>query len=255
MGGLSKLEGAADLVGRLAGQAPEPKYIRAFHGSPYDFDKVDMSMVGKGEGPLLEGFGLYATKSEPNAQWYRANNTVVRRRGLANVVRSARYLASKGDAEGARRMMDAAEDVSGRLQREFPRGRTYELELPFARDQLLRWSAPLQEQPENVLAAADSLMGEDLRRLMERSDWRNSGEELYWTLAGRTGTNMPRPEQMRAASESLQKAGVPGHVYIDEGATNFVAYPGTEDQIRILRKFAVPGAIGAGAASGMQGEQ
>jgi hypothetical protein len=32
-------------------------------------------------------------------------------------------------------------------------------------------------------------------------------------------------------------------------------FPGTEDSIRILRKYAVPGAIGAGAASGMQGEQ
>jgi hypothetical protein len=237
-----------DVLHALAGQAPPSRYIRAYHGSPYDFDRVDMSMVGKGEGPLLEGFGLYATKSEPNAQWYRANNTVVRRRGLANVVRSARHLASKGDAEGARRMMEAAEAVSSRLQREFPRGRTYELELPFSRDQLLRWGAPLQEQPENVLAAADSLLGKDLRRLMERSDWRNSGEELYWTLAGRSGTNMPHADQMRAASESLQKAGVPGHVYIDEGATNFVAYPGAEDSIRILRKFGLMAPIAAGAA-------
>jgi hypothetical protein len=145
-------------------------------------------------------------------------------------------------------MMDAAEAVSSRLQREFPRGRTYELELPFSRDQLLRWSAPLQEQPENVLAAADSLLGKDLRRLMERSDWRNSGEELYWTLAGRTGTNMPHADQMRVASETLQKAGVPGHVYIDEGATNFVAYPGTEDSIRILRKYGIMAPVAAGAA-------
>jgi hypothetical protein len=214
-----------------------------------------MSMVGKGEGPLLEGYGLYATASEPNAQFYRRQNTAIRRRGIANVIRAARHLDRVGDAVGSRRMMDSAQNISERLQKEFPRGRTYELELPFSRDQLLRWGSPLQEQPENVLAAADSLIGKDLRRLMGRSDWRNSGEELYWALAERTGANMPHPDQMRAASEALQKAGVPGHVYVDEGATNFVAYPGTEDQIRILRKYAVPGAVGAGAASGMQGEQ
>ncbi len=237
------------LLRGIAGQAPEAKYIRAYHGSPYDWDKVDMSMVGKGEGPLLEGYGLYATASEPNAQWYRRNNTAIRRRAIANVIRSARYLDRAGDADGSRLMMDSALGVSSRLQNDFPRGRTYELELPFSRDQLLRWDAPLQEQPENVLAAADSLVGKDLRRLMQRSDWRNSGEELYWTLAERTGTNMPHPDHMRKASELLQKAGVPGHVYTDEGATNFVAYPGTEDSIRILRKYGIMAPIAARAAS------
>ena len=237
------------LIDRVAESASAPNVIRAYHGSPYDWDRVDMSMVGKGEGPLLEGFGLYATGSEPNAQWYRRQNTAIRRRGIANVIREARYLARKGDADGARLMMDSALNVAGRLQNEFPRGRTYELELPFSRDQLLKWDKPLQEQPPNVLEAADALMGKDMRRLMQRNDWRNSGEELYWTLANRSGANMPHPNDMRAASEALQKAGVPGHMYIDEGATNFVAYPGTEDQIRILRKFAVPGVVGAGAAS------
>jgi hypothetical protein len=238
---VSKLDELGDSVRQV---------IKAYHGSPYDWDRVDMSMVGKGEGPLLEGYGLYATASEPNAQFYRRQNTAIRRRGIANVIRSARHLDRAGDVDGARLMMDSAQNVSGRLQNEFPRGRTYELELPFSRDQLLRWNAPLQEQPENVLAAADSLIGKDLRRLMGRSDWRNSGEELYWTLAERTGTNMPHPDHMRAASEALQKAGVPGHVYTDEGATNYVAYPGTEDSIRILRKYGMMAPIAAGAAAG-----
>lgn len=241
---LRRLDTAGDSVRQV---------IRAYHGSPYDWDKVDMSMVGKGEGPLLEGFGLYTTASEPNAQWYRANNTVLRRRHLATMAREARKWNRLGEPEEARRIMGLVADASGRLQKEFPRGRTYELELPFARNQLLQWDRPLQEQPDNVLAAADSLMGKDLRRLMERSDWRNSGEELYWTLAGRTGANMPHPDQMRAASEALQKAGVPGHVYIDEGMTNFVAYPGAEDQIRILRKYGLLAPVAAGAMD--DGEQ
>jgi hypothetical protein len=54
----------------------------------------------------------------------------------------------------------------------------------------------------------------------------------------------------------LLEQGVPGIRYLDggsrragQGTRNYVMFPGTEDQIRILRKYAVPGAIGAGAAS------
>lgn len=87
----NQIDDALRLVGRLADSAPESKYIRAYHGSPYDWDRVDMSMVGKGEGPLLEGYGLYATASEPNAEWYRRTTTAIRRRGIANVIRSAPF--------------------------------------------------------------------------------------------------------------------------------------------------------------------
>jgi hypothetical protein len=60
----------------------------------------------------------------------------------------------------------------------------------------------------------------------------------------------------------MSLSGIPGIKYPDfdprqrgTGSLNYVMFPGTEDSIRILRKYAVPGAIGAGAASGMQGEQ
>jgi hypothetical protein len=55
------------------------------------------------------------------------------------------------------------------------------------------------------------------------------------------------------------KAGIPGIEYVDdsmvsakgiEPARNYVMFPGTEDSIRILRKYALPGAVGVGAAAG-----
>ena len=33
--------------------------IRAYHGSPYDFDRFDMSKIGTGEGAQAYGHGLY----------------------------------------------------------------------------------------------------------------------------------------------------------------------------------------------------
>jgi hypothetical protein len=222
--------------------------IRAYHGSPYDWDRVDMSMVGKGEGPLLEGFGFYATDAEKNANRYRRHTTMIRRRGVADVIRAGRDLARMGLEPDAAKMFDAVGSVLPRLQKSFPRGRTYELELPFAENQLLKWDAPLREQPDGVLRAADKLVGADFRRAMDGSEL-DRGSELYWTLAGR---HRATPQSMQEASKRLFGEGVPGHVYLDEGAKNFVAYPGTEDSIRILRKYGMLAPIAAGA---MQEEQ
>ncbi len=45
--------------------------IRAFHGSPYDFDAFDMSKMGTGEGNQTYGHGLYFADREGVAQTYR----------------------------------------------------------------------------------------------------------------------------------------------------------------------------------------
>ncbi len=47
--------------------------IRAFHGSPYDFDRFDISKVGTGEGAQAYGHGLYFAESEPVARSYKEN--------------------------------------------------------------------------------------------------------------------------------------------------------------------------------------
>jgi hypothetical protein len=45
--------------------------ITAYHGSPYDFDKFDISKIGTGEGAQSYGHGLYFAQAEPTAQKYR----------------------------------------------------------------------------------------------------------------------------------------------------------------------------------------
>ena len=51
--------------------APKPQGIRAYHGSPHDFDKFDMSRIGTGEGAQAYGRGLYFAESEGVAKSYR----------------------------------------------------------------------------------------------------------------------------------------------------------------------------------------
>jgi ribosomal protein S18 acetylase RimI-like enzyme len=50
---------------------PEKPPIRAYHGSPHDFDKFDISKIGTGEGAQAFGHGLYFAENEGVAKSYR----------------------------------------------------------------------------------------------------------------------------------------------------------------------------------------
>jgi hypothetical protein len=47
------------------------KVIKAYHGSPHDFERFDMSKIGTGEGAQAYGHGLYFAESQGVAQSYR----------------------------------------------------------------------------------------------------------------------------------------------------------------------------------------
>ena len=52
-------------------QPPKQQGIRAYHGSPHDFDRFDMSKIGTGEGAQAYGHGLYFAENEGVARSYR----------------------------------------------------------------------------------------------------------------------------------------------------------------------------------------
>src|SRR5258705_5449124 len=45
--------------------------IKAYHGSPHDFDRFDASKIGTGEGAQSYGHGLYFAENEGIARGYR----------------------------------------------------------------------------------------------------------------------------------------------------------------------------------------
>jgi hypothetical protein len=57
-------------VGNITKVAPMMG-IRAFHGSPHDFDRFDMSKIGTGEGAQAYGHGLYFAEKEGTARYYK----------------------------------------------------------------------------------------------------------------------------------------------------------------------------------------
>jgi hypothetical protein len=73
----------ADIIGGRPTQAAEMLQIaadhdpriaesfEAFHGSPHDFDRFDLSNIGSGEGAQAYGHGLYFAENEKVAEGYR----------------------------------------------------------------------------------------------------------------------------------------------------------------------------------------
>lgn len=70
----SNLPGLALAAAPIPGAKRVPRIetpIRAYHGSPHDFDKFDLSKIGTGEGAQAYGHGLYFAEAEPVARQYR----------------------------------------------------------------------------------------------------------------------------------------------------------------------------------------
>lgn len=71
-GGLFADQSRASVPGTVVNAAAsEPQGIRAYHGSPHDFDRFDSSKIGTGEAYQSEGHGLYFAENEAVARSYR----------------------------------------------------------------------------------------------------------------------------------------------------------------------------------------
>lgn len=241
--------------------------IRAFHGSPYDFDRFDSRYIDTGEGAQAFGHGLYFAGNEGVARHYRdmrpGELTLSEEGELANALKRMRELKSlsreipKSDPRSSALMSEWDKLLSRRRFLEERPGHMYEVQIDHPENKLLDWDAPISRQPKVV----QKLFGEFAM------DELGDGGRIYRDIATRHGEafddDMTGRLANAAASDELLAEGIPGIRYLDkgsrsagEGTRSYVVFPGAEDSIRILRKFAIPGAIGTGAASmGGDGDQ
>lgn len=166
--------------------------IRAYHGSPHDFDKFDMSKIETGEGAQAFGHGLYFAENEGVARSYRDTNagkgvnlkaTVeaafpersfstndlgaiysAANHGDKDPIKAARAvqmrlpeLRDHGPFNGpagpnAEKIADAITQI-----RDQGRGRMYEVNLHASPDDFLDWDKPLSQQSEKVRASIESI--------------------------------------------------------------------------------------------------
>ena len=168
---LGSAAGTAGALGLLA--APEEAeagfinrggrtLLEAFHGSPYQFDRFDISKIGTGEGAQAYGHGLYFSDSEDVARNYRDLLSATTeemeaavwalgrmgndREAAIKALETGKGLSMAGPQslfdDAAKLLRDEA-DLSGS-------GAFYRTEIDVTPESLLDWDKPLSEQSEAV---------------------------------------------------------------------------------------------------------
>src|SRR5215475_2441205 len=211
--------------------------IRAYHGSPHDFDRFDISKIGTGEGAQSYGHGLYFAENEGVAKGYRD--------ALSSNVNQPEVLAkqlmqSQGSRDKALTVLDALEnpmtDANGRRvmftyppetvqkAREFiqsgnipeprPPGHMYEVNINARPEQFLDWDSPFREQPPSIQEALRARLQAQLDQqaalrseILERGTW-PSGRPLSARDIDRFGSPMPSLEEI-TGSDVYKRVGSP----------------------------------------------
>jgi hypothetical protein len=234
--------------------------VRAFHGSPYDFERFDTSRIGSGEGAQAYGHGLYFAEKEGTARSYRDQLATAQ----TPEETAAWYLHDAGgDRNAAIAQMtdhavnggigataDQAANIRGGLQLLksgadiTPRapGKMYEVNIRADPEQFLHWDKPLSEQSQYVQDA------------IKRAGLKPTEPELG-SFGGVPVRGAPRWADTPEAALALLNAGIPGIRYLDQGSRgtgqgthNYVVFDA--NIIDILRKYGLAGLmLGAGGAA------
>jgi hypothetical protein len=276
---------AADLGGLVTGgsyaAAPAMKDatgmgIRAYHGSPHDFDKFDLSKIGTGEGAQAYGHGLYFAEKEGVAKAYRdaltpKRNTTVDggKYNADDSLHNAAVMLEKfnGDRDAAMAWMRGSESMKPTFDilqsgvalpsQAVKPGRMYEVDIKANPEQFLDWDKPFSspdalEQFASKFDATDPVLRkriEDYGYVRQKmGSEMPDGNDIVREILGGIGS----ADAVRA-SRTMNEAGIPGIKYLDqgsrragEGSSNYVVFD--DKLVDILRKY---GIMGASAIPGM----
>jgi len=145
---------------RFGGSGPQAS-IKAYHGSPHDFERFDSSKIGTGQGAQTFGHGIYAAENETVAKAYkdagpasRAQYDEINNRmsELARVMGSD-AIPGKGRVFKSDVGRKAAEEYDALMQKRENLGHMYEVDIAAEPEQFLDWDKPLAEQSPQVQQA------------------------------------------------------------------------------------------------------
>jgi hypothetical protein len=277
---------SAAVTAALAAQ-DKPKGIKAYHGSPHDFDRFDLSKIGTGEGAQAYGHGLYFAETPKVARAYEgmlAQNgydpAVIARDALeavgGDVKKAMDVLVKDTPAKMGLPEFDILTDNYGlaldMLKQHADgapmplpaRGRMYEVNINASPEDFLDWDKPLSQQGEKVKGAFPS-------DLLDRP-----GSAAHDEMASRlapipppdadsgwasiTNTINDKVQRRDLLSQRLREAGIPGIRYLDqgsrtagEGSRNYVVFD--DKLVDILRKYSNAPDPTTGAILALLGQQ
>jgi hypothetical protein len=256
--------------------------IKAYHGSPHDFDRFDMSKIGTGEGAQAYGHGLYFAENEGVARSYRDALTdarvsaAQRALGGSNIDDAITRISAEmdrlrslpnggGDFDRLTRQLSIKQAKLDELNAlksggQMSPGRMYEVAIHADPERFLDWDKPLSAQPQVRETAkftpeqVDSLVSPLNRSFFPAGEYEalrmDPPGHYLWKSAVRSSGSPA------SATEKLREAGVPGIRYLDggsraagDGSRNFVTFD--DKLVEILRKYGIlgPAALGAGSAA------
>jgi hypothetical protein len=222
--------------------------IRAYHSSPHDFDRFDLSKIGTGEGAQVYGHGLYfaenpAVSGQGGQYWQQfAQRFKGPEQTAALQLKNAQFdrdaaaqklaeniAATKAEIEAGtfsngqkmspEYLTDQVYQIAKQrqalklLQSGQPVGpRTYEVNIKARPEEMLDYDRSLSEQSGHVKSTLGGLGIED-----------TGGQSLVNYLAEKFGGSS-------RSSKSLRDAGIPGIKYLDQGSR--ISSPGQIDMIR-----------------------
>lgn len=220
--------------------------IRAFHGTPYDFDQFQVERIGTGEGAQAYGWGLYFAQNIGVANQYKNSvgrspfdprlkfeGEILSRGSLVNfydrmdadafdgirqIMLDGKESEFNGKEEaalylesiGRKKWADGIRNSDG-LEILGGSGNLYSVDLDVEQDDLLDWDMPLSKQSEKVQTAL-AAMNPDYRQDSDEYDANEQGQMIY--------TRIPRgvSGNAKVASDALAAAGIKGIRYLDAGS-------------------------------------
>lgn len=212
------------------GDVAAPAGIRAYHSSPHDFERFDLSKIGTGEGAQVYGHGIYfaenpAVSGQGGEYW---KQFLSRFEGTPEGHAARRLMGEKWDRTRAaaaaqrdaadweailanarpdqlkyfREMRDLRNKETELLASGKPVGpRTYEVNIKAKPEEFLNYDVPIKEQSPAVKDALGSYLG---GAYLESPN-------IFPNSLIPTGP---------VGSRSLAEAGIPGIRYLDQGSRN-----------------------------------
>ena len=232
--------------------------IRAYHGTPHDFDRFSMDHIGTGEGAQAYGHGLYFAGDKGIADVYRRKLTGGDGQPVSHPDQSIQVQLGRLRSQVQQLQQDTTNPSAPAMIKAYEsriaeldaQGRLYEVELAPDETDLLDWDAPLSQQPEKMRAAYESFLQTELAkqaddslggaltgRIGQYADPR--GQDFYGAIfEAMPGMGMPA---RAGVTDELRKLGIPGIRYLDggsraagDGSRNYVMFD--DSLIKILGK-------------------
>ena len=236
--------------------------LTAYHGTPHTIQgQFDINKVGTGEGNQTFGHGMYFAENPAVAKQYIVNAELQKTpEGMARSYAQtypSETEALVGAKQRLQRLTDEGNVAEAKTQEQVVKalesgklgGNLYKVDIPDADiPNMLDWDKPLsKDAPQQLKDALNGIIKEypDLKEPFMKAFRENKPGNHYYSLLNDYAKTGDLVKNQQFASSVLQKSGIPGIRYLDEGSrakgkgtSNFVVFE--PSQVKILEQNSKP---------------